>query len=77
MWAEDDGIDVRFLIHDHDAKFTAAFDEHFQREDGGPVLTPYAAPIANCFAESWIGGLKRERLNLLLCLRLRQLNHIV
>ena len=44
MWAEDDGIDVRFLIHGHDAKFIAAFDEHFQREDGGPVLTPYAAP---------------------------------
>ncbi len=54
MWAEDEGIDIRFLIHDHDSKFTEAFDEHFRRDDGGPVLTPYAAPIANCFAESWI-----------------------
>jgi hypothetical protein len=31
------GIDVRFLIHDHDTKFTEAFDEHLAREDGGPV----------------------------------------
>ena len=77
MWAEEEGIDIRFLIHDHDTKFTEAFDEHFRRDDGGPVLTPYAAPIANCYAESWIGHLKRECLNLLLCFSLRQLDHIV
>jgi len=77
MWAEDEGIDARFLIHDHDSKFTAAFDAQFERDDGGPVLTPYAAPIANCFAESWIGHLKRECLNLLFCFSLRQLDHIV
>ena len=77
MWAEDEGIDVRFLIHDHDTKFTEAFDNHFAREDGGPVLTPIAAPIANCFAESWIGSLKRECLNLLFCFSLAQLDHIV
>jgi len=44
MWAEDERIDVRFLIHDRDSKFTEAFDEHFRRDDGGPVLTPYGAP---------------------------------
>jgi len=77
MWAEDEGIDVRFLIHDRDTKFTEAFDEHFRRDDGGPVLTPYGAPIANCFCESWIGSLKRECLNLLFCFSLRQLDHIV
>ncbi|NQT94465.1 MAG: transposase, partial [Lentisphaerae bacterium] len=77
MWAEDEGIDVRFLIHDRDTKFTDAFDEHFRRDDGGPVLTPYGAPVANCFAESWTGSLKRECLNLLFCFSLRQLDHIV
>lgn len=51
MWAEDEGIDVRYLLHDRGAKFSTAFDEHFQREDGGPVLTPSGAPIANCYAE--------------------------
>ncbi len=77
MWAEDEGIDVRFLIHDRDTKFAEAFDEHFRRDDGGPVLTPYGAPIANCFVESWIGSLKRECLNHFFCFSLRQLDHIV
>jgi len=77
MWAEEEGIDVRFLIHDRDTKFTEAFDEHFSRDDGGPVLTPHGAPIANCFVESWIGSLKRECLNLFFWFGLRQLDHIV
>lgn len=77
MWAEDEGIDVRFLLHDRDTKFTDGFDEHFRRADGGPVRTPPQAPVANCFIESWIGGHKRECLNQLLCFSLRQLDHIV
>jgi putative transposase len=31
----------------------------------------------NSFAESWIGSMKRECLNLLFCFGLRQLDHIV
>ncbi len=77
MWAEDEGIDIRFLIHDRDTKFSKAFDEHFQRDNGGVIKTPYQAPIANCFAESWIGSLKRECLNHFFCFSLRQLDHIV
>ena len=77
MWADEEAIDVRFLIHDRDSKFTEAFDEHFRRDDGGPVLTPYGAPVANCFAESWIGSLKRECLNHFFCFALQQLDHIV
>ena len=41
------------------------------------MLTPYAAPVANSFAESWIGSLKRECLNHFFCFGLRQLDHIV
>jgi len=77
IWADEEGIDIRFLIHDHDSKFTKEFDEHFRRDDGGSVLTPVGAPIANCFAESWIGHLKRECLNTIFCFSLRQLDHIV
>ena len=77
MWAEDEGIDVRFLIHDRDGKFTEAFDEFFCRPDGGPVRTPYQAPIANSFIESWIGSLKRESLNHFFCFSLGLLDHIV
>ena len=68
---------ARFLIHDRDTKFTEAFDEHFRRDDGGPVLTPYGAPVANCFAESWIGSLKRECLNYFLCFDFDQLDYIL
>jgi len=77
MWADDEEIDIRFIIHDRDTKFTEAFDDHFRRDDGGVVKTPYQAPIANCFAESWIGSLKRECLNHFFCFSLRQLDHIV
>lgn len=44
MWADEQGIDLRFLIHDRDNKFTEAFDEHFRGHSPGPVLTPYGAP---------------------------------
>ena len=77
MWAEDEGIDIRFLIHDRDTKFTAGFDEYFDRDDGGVAKTPPGAPIANCFIESWIGSHKRECLNHFFCFSLRQLDHIV
>ena len=77
IWAQEEGIDLRFLVHDRDAKYSQAFDEHFHRDNGGVVLTPYQSPVANSFAESWIGSLKRECLNTFLCFGLRQLDHIV
>ena len=77
MWAEDEGIDIRFLVHDRDSKFSGAFDRLFERDDGGVVKTPYQSPIANSFAESWIGSLKRECQNHFFCFSLRQLDHIV
>ena len=77
MWAEDEGIDVRFLLHDRDRKSSEDFDEYFRSSDGGPVRTPYRAPIANCFIESWIGSQKRECLNAFFCFNLGQLDHIV
>lgn len=46
------GIDVRFLIHDRDTKFSEAFNGYFGRDDGGIVLTPPGAPIANGYC-SW------------------------
>ncbi len=77
MWMEDEGIELRFIIHDHDTKFTEAFDQHFRTVGEGIVKTPFQSPIANCFCESWIGSLKRECLNLLMCFSLKHLDHIV
>ncbi len=76
MWIEEEGLGSKFLIHDHDTKFTAAFDELFRQVGTIRVTTPYQAPIANCYAESWIGSFKRECLNHLLCFSLGQLDFI-
>jgi transposase len=38
---------MRFLIHDRDSKFTAAFDEVFRSEDIRVIHTPIHAPQAN------------------------------
>src|SRR5260370_31282944 len=42
---------MRFLIHDHDTKFSAAFDRVFAAEGIELVLTPVQAPKESAFAE--------------------------
>lgn len=77
MWLDDEGLDSQFLIHDRDTKFTASFDQMFETNDCKIIKTPFQVPVANAFAESWIGCLKREALNHFLCFGLEHLNHIV
>ena len=72
LWAHEETIDIRFLIHDRDTKFTNAFDGYFRKV----IKTPYLAPKANSFAESWIGHFKRECLNHFLCFGLGQRDHL-
>ena len=40
-----------FLIHDHDTKFSGAFDSIFRSEGIEIVRTPIQAPNANAYAE--------------------------
>ena len=51
---------IRFLIHDRDSKFTAAFDEVFRSEGIRAIRTPVRAPRANAYIERWIGTVRHE-----------------
>ncbi len=76
MWLEDQHLEARFLIHDRNTKFSAAFRRLFKSDGIRCWRTPLFAPDANAFAEAWIGGLKREALNYFLCFSLGRLDHI-
>jgi putative transposase len=71
------GRQVRFLVHDRDAKFCRGFDEVF-RSDGGEVLrTPVRAPTANAHAERWVRTVRAECLDWLLIVGRGHLEHVL
>ena len=76
MWLEDHELEARFLIHDRDSKFSAAFRRLFKSDGIRCLRTPLLAPHANAFAEAWVGALKREALDHFLFFSLGHLNHI-
>jgi transposase InsO family protein len=54
---------IRFLIRDGAGQFIAGFDEVF-RSDGATIIrTPSRTPVANAFAERWVGTVRRELLD--------------
>ena len=68
---------VRFLIHDRDSKFPAAFDVLVLNENIKVVRTPVRAPNANAHMERWVGSARRECLDRLLIVGRRQLEHVL
>jgi putative transposase len=61
-----DSFPFRFLIRDRDSKYAAGFDEVFRSEGLRIVHTPIKAPLANAFAERFVGTLRRECLDRIL-----------
>jgi putative transposase len=60
--------DLKFLIRDRDTKYTTAFDTVFASEHIESLRTPVRAPVANAYAERWIGTARRECLDRILIL---------
>jgi putative transposase len=77
MDLDDRGRQVRFLVHDRDSKFSAAFDAVFANEGIRIIRTPVRAPNANAHVERWVGSVRRECLDRLLIVGRRQLERVL
>jgi len=51
---------IRFLIRDGAGQFTWAFDEVFGSGGTTIIRTPPYTPVANTYAERWVGTVRRE-----------------
>ena len=69
--------DARALVRDRGSQFIDAFDEIFRTEGLKILKTPVRTPVANTFAERWIGTLRRELLDRTIIWNPRQLERLV
>ncbi len=69
--------DVRFLLHDRDAKFSGPFDEILRGEGVRVIKTPVQAPRANAVAERWVRSVRNECLDHVLVFGRRHLEQIL
>jgi len=74
---EDEGIKLRFVIHDRDRKFAPKADTVFKSEGARVIVTPLMAPMANAHAERWVGSCRRECLDWMLIVNQRHLEAVL
>jgi transposase InsO family protein len=69
--------DSRALVRDRGSQFIETFDEIFRAEGLKVLNTPIRTPVANTFAERWIGTLRREFLDRTIIWNQHQLERLV
>jgi transposase InsO family protein len=69
--------EVRFVVHDRDAKFSGPFDEILRGEGVRVIKTPVRAPKANAVAERWVRSVRNECLDHVLVFGRRHLEQIL
>jgi transposase InsO family protein len=71
------GVAARFIVLDHDAKYSGGSDLVFQAEGIEVIRTPIAAPKANSHMERQVGSTRRECLDWILILNRRHLERVL
>jgi transposase InsO family protein len=56
-------LDKRYLIHDRDTKFTAAFDQLLRDQGVDSVVLPPRSPNLNAHCERFVRSIKEEALS--------------
>ena len=68
---------IRFLIRDGAGQFLGGFDEVFRSEGATIIRTPPYTPVANAYAERWVGTVRRELCDRTLIWNQRQLEQLL
>ena len=63
MDLEDAGTRLKFVLHDRDARLTAAFNEVFRAAGARIIRAAVQAPRMNSIMERWVGSCRRELLD--------------
>jgi transposase InsO family protein len=67
----------RALVRDRGSQFIDSFDEIFRTEGLKILKSPVRTPVANAFAERWIGSIRRELLDRTIIWNQRQVERLV
>jgi len=74
---EQTGLGATIVMHDHDTKFTASFDEILESVDLDVSKTAYRSPNSVAFVERFIQTLQQECLDYFVVFGERHMDHLV